>query len=346
MYSYCEHIAKPLRCHVKAPCAIERWHSAATKPGDRAPAKTVTAASMTLQRQRTRTTGTKPVAAAGERPAARAKATPRHDAAAFEDGPDFVQSLARGLSIVRAFDRDHPALSLSEVALRVGLARAAARRCLLTLQHLGYVGVRGRTFFLLPRILELGYSYLASLDLTDIAQRAMEDLSRQTSQSCSMALLDAHDIVYVVRVPARRIMSVALAVGARLPAFVTSMGRVALADLAADELDAWLAGAKLQAFTPHTKAAPAALRVELARVRAQGYALVVQELELGLLSIALPIRLPTGRVVAGLNVSMPYAETSRRIALRRFLPLLRTAQAAIEEAIVRSGWKPRIGVRG
>lgn len=269
----------------------------------------------------------------------------RRDATEFEDGPDFVQSLARGLSIVRAFDREHPALSLSEVALRVGLARAAARRCLLTLQHLGYVGSRGRTFFLLPRILELGYSYLSSLDLTDLAQRAMEDLSRQTGQSCSMAVLAVRDIVYVVRVPTRRIMRIALNVGARLPAYATSMGRVMLADLDAAALDAWLAGAELHALTPQTKATPGALRDELARVRRQGYALVSQELEPGLLSIAVPVRGADRRVVAGLNVSMAYAEGSRQIAVRQYLPELRRAQAVIERAIVSSGWLPPVESR-
>lgn len=264
----------------------------------------------------------------------------------FEDSPDFVQSLARGLSIVRAFDREHPALTLSEVALRVGLARAAARRCLLTLQHLGYVGARGRSFFLLPRVLELGYSYLSSLDLTDLAQRPMEDLSRQTGQSCSMAVLDAHDIVYVVRVPVRRIMSIALNVGARLPAFATSMGRVVLADLAAESLERWLDGLQPQAITAHTKATPAALRDELARVRQQGYALVAQELELGLLSIAVPVRGASGRAIAGLNVSMPYTDSGRQVAVRTLLPALRTAQAAIERAIVSSGWMPPVDARG
>jgi IclR family pca regulon transcriptional regulator len=269
------------------------------------------------------------------------KAPPRRTrSSAFEESPDFVQSLARGLSIVRAFDREHPALSLSEVAARVGLARAAARRCLLTLQHLGYVGLRGRSFFLLPRVLELGYSYLSSLDLTDLAQRAMEDLSRQTGQSCSLALLDAHDIVYVVRVPVRRIMSIALNVGARLPAFATSMGRVVLADFPVEELDEWLGGASLTAITPHTRATPPALREELARVRAQGYALVAQELELGLLSIAVPIHGANRRVIAGLNVSMPYADINRQIAVKRMLPALREAQAAIESAITSSGWTP------
>ncbi len=266
--------------------------------------------------------------------------------AAFEDSPDFVQSLARGLSIVRAFDREHPALTLSEVALRVGLARAAARRCLLTLQHLGYVGARGRTFFLLPRVLELGYSYLSSLDLTDLAQRSMEDLSRQTGQSCSMAVLDAYDIVYVVRVPARRVMSIALNVGARLPAFATSMGRVVLANLSEENLERWLTGLQPQAITVHTKSSATALRDELARVRQQGYALVAQELELGLLSIAVPVRGINGRAIAGLNVSMAYTDSGRQIAVRTLLPALRTAQAAIERSIVSSGWMPPVDARG
>jgi IclR family pca regulon transcriptional regulator len=276
----------------------------------------------------------RPSAAATKAPARRTRNS------AFEESPDFVQSLARGLSIVRAFDREHPALSLSEVATRVGLARAAARRCLLTLQHLGYVGLRGRSFFLLPRVLELGYSYLSSLDLTDLAQRAMEDLSRQTGQSCSLAMLDAHDIVYVVRVPARRIMSIALNVGARLPAFATSMGRAVLADFTAEELDEWLAGASLTAFTAHTKTTPTALREELARVRQQGYAMVAQELELGLLSIAVPIRGANRRAFAGLNVSMPYADINRQVAVKKMLPALREAQSAIERAITSSGWMP------
>jgi len=264
----------------------------------------------------------------------------------FEESPDFVQSLARGLSVVRAFDREHPALSLSEVAARVGLARAVARRCLLTLQHLGYVGTRGRSFFLLPRVLELGYSYLSSLDLTDLAQRSMEDLSRQIGESCSMAVLDAHDIVYVVRVPVRRVMNMALSVGARLPAFATSMGRVVLADFAEEQLEKWLSGARLRAITPHTKATPAALREELARVREQGYAMVAQELELGLLSIAVPVRDNNRRAIAGLNVSMPYADSNRPLAVKRVLPALREAQTSIERAIAKSGWMPFVDVHG
>src|SRR5215510_4923371 len=148
----------------------------------------------------------------------------------FTSSPDYLQSLDRGLQVLRAFNRERPRCTLSEVAAQTSLSRAVARRSLLTLQHLGYVAAQGRSFFLLPRVLELGYSYLSSLDLTDLAQRSMEDLSRNIGESCSMAVLDAHDIVYVVRVPVRRIMNMALSVGARLPAFATSMGRVVLAD--------------------------------------------------------------------------------------------------------------------
>jgi IclR family pca regulon transcriptional regulator len=263
----------------------------------------------------------------------------------FEDSADFVQSLARGLSVVRAFDREHPALTLSEVAARVGLARAVARRCLLTLQHLGYVGLRGRSFYLLPRVLELGYSYLSSLDLTDLALYPMEDLSRRTGESCSMAVLDVHDIVYVMRVPVRRIMNMALNVGARLPAFATSMGRVVLADLPDEQLDEWLTGARLRPLTPHTKTTPNMLRDELARVRMQGYAMVVQELELGLLSIAVPIRAANRRAIAGLNVSMPYADSSQQIAIKKMLPALREAQTSIERAIAKSSWMPFVDTR-
>ncbi|HEX7112069.1 MAG TPA: helix-turn-helix domain-containing protein, partial [Mizugakiibacter sp.] len=132
----------------------------------------------------------------------------------FEESADYVQSLARGLMVLRAFDRELPSPSLSQVAERSGLSRAVARRLLLTLQHLGYVGSRSRSFFLTPRVLELGYSYLSSLDLTELAQQSMEQLSQRVGESCSMAVLDGSDVVYVLRVPVRRVMSVALGVGA------------------------------------------------------------------------------------------------------------------------------------
>jgi IclR family pca regulon transcriptional regulator len=263
----------------------------------------------------------------------------------FEQSPDYVQSLARGLMVLRAFNHDLPNATLSEIAERTGLARAAARRSLLTLQHLGYVSVIGRNFSLTPRVLELGYSYLSSLGLSKLAQQAMEQLAHKVDESCSMSVLDGSDIVYVARVPVRRVMSIALGVGARLPAFAASMGRVILADLPAPELGAWLRDTKLQPFTPKTLHTASALKAELSRVREQGYALVSQELELGLCSIAVPIRAANGKVVAGLNVSMQYSDGVRELAVKKMLPALRNTQQSIEQVIVRGGSLPLLEMR-
>ena len=263
----------------------------------------------------------------------------------FENSPDYVQSLARGLAVVRAFDREHARLTLSQVAARTGLTRASVRRNLLTLQHLGYVGADGREFFLRPRVLELGYSYLSSLGLGEIALQAMEDLSHRVGESCSMAVLDESYIVYVARVPVRRVMSIALNVGARLPAFATSMGRVLLAAMSESELDAWIDAQKLRAITPRTLAKPALLRAEIARVRRDGYALVAQELELGLCSIAVPVHAGNERVVAGLNVGMAWRDGVREHARRRILPALLRTRESIERTLARSGWRPATEAR-
>jgi IclR family pca regulon transcriptional regulator len=262
----------------------------------------------------------------------------------FEHSADYVQSLARGLQVLRAFDRQRSTASLSEVAESTGLSRAVVRRLLLTLQHLGYVGCHGRSFFLTPRVLELGFSYLSSLDLGELALRNMERLSQRVGESCSMAVLDGSDIVYVLRVPVRRVMSVALGVGARLPAFAASMGRVILAALPEPELAAWLRTQKFRALTPHTIHTAKALKAELRRVREQGYAMVVRELELGLCSIAVPLHDSGGRVVAGLNIGMPYGEDAPHRAVSQILPALQEAQQEIEQAIRRVGWLPHIVV--
>ena len=260
----------------------------------------------------------------------------------FEESPDYVQSLARSLQVLRAFGHDLPTPSLSELATRTDLSRAVVRRILLTLQHLGYVGARGRSFFLTPRVLELGFSYLSSLDLTELAQQTMEQLAQKVGESCSMAVLDGSDIVYVLRVPVRRVMSIGLGVGARLPAFAASMGRVMLADLPDAELDAWMQGNKFQPYTPKTLRNARALKSELLQVRKQGYAMVSQELELGLCSIAVPIRAANGCVVAGLNVSMQYSDKAQGRALKEILPALRAAQPEIEQAIRQGGWDPHV----
>jgi IclR family transcriptional regulator, pca regulon regulatory protein len=244
-----------------------------------------------------------------------------------ERADHFVQSLERGLAVIRAFGEEAPEMTLSEVAGRTGLTRAAARRFLLTLTDLGYVRTDGRRFALSPRVLELGYAYLSSLSLPEIAEPHLERLVAEVRESSSVSVLDGDDIVYVARVPTSRIMRVAINVGTRFPAHATSMGRVQLATLPDAELDAYLARAELRPLTSHTLTEPDALRAELARIRAQGWALVDQELEEGLRSVAAPIRDRTGRVVAAVNVSA-HASRASRDTVRRVLlpPLLATAE--------------------
>ena len=260
--------------------------------------------------------------------------------ASFLQSPDYVQSLARGLQVIRAFDQERRRSTLSQIAAQSGLARAVARRSLLTLQHLGYVATQDRYFFLTPRVLELGYSYLSSLDLTDLARAAIERLSQQVNESCSMGVLDGSEIVYVARVPVRRIMSAAIGVGTRLPAFATSMGRVLLAAKSDAELASWLRQHTFRPITAHTLVKTKTLKTEILRVRRQGYAFVSQELELGLCSIAAPIRSAQGEVVCGINVSMRYSDDVKAIARKQMLPALHLAQQSIEEALARSNWRP------
>ena len=170
---------------------------------------------------------------------------------------DFIQSLERGLSVIRAFDAEHPKLSLSEVAVRTGLSRAAARRFLHTLVDLGYMRLEGSQFSLRPKILELGYAYLSSQSLPEVAMPHLEQLVEQVRESSSVSQLDGDDVVYIARVPTRRIMTVAISVGTRFPAYATSMGRVLLADKPPDWLDTYLASITLRPLTPHTIADPA-----------------------------------------------------------------------------------------
>ena len=246
---------------------------------------------------------------------------------------EFVTSLARGLQVVRAFDVDHPVMTLSEVAKRTGLTRAAARRFLHTLRELGYVSSDGRDFRLTPHVLSLGYAYLSSMSIVEIAQPYMEDISKQVSESCSMSVLDGFDIVYVARVPAKRIMSVALSVGTRLPAHNTSMGRVLLASMDEEELDNYFSTTERAPYTQHTVTDEKALRDILDQVRADGYAAVDQELELGVRSVAVPVRARSENTLAALNVSGHAARVSMRDMRRNFLPPLQAAASAITAAL-------------
>jgi IclR family transcriptional regulator, pca regulon regulatory protein len=251
--------------------------------------------------------------------------------------PDFVRSLERGLAVMRAFDAEHRELALSDVARATGLTRAAARRFLLTLVELGYVRSSEGRFSLRPRILELGYAYLSSLSLPEVAQPHMEGLVANVNESSSISVLDDLEIVYVVRVPTRRIMSITLAVGARLPAYATSMGRVLLADLPAPELEERLSRVEFRPLTARTVKDAAGLRAILATAREQGYAAVDQELEEGLRSLAVPIRDGGGRAVAALNVSVHASRASVAVLKKEFLPVARATVAAIESDLRGAG---------
>ncbi|MGH3758076.1 IclR family transcriptional regulator domain-containing protein [Actinophytocola sp.] len=245
-------------------------------------------------------------------------------------GSDFVQSLERGLSVIRAFDHEHPELTLSEVAASTGVTRAVARRFLLTLASLGYVRSDGRFFSLTAKVLELGYAYLSSLSLPDVAEPHLEALVGEVNESSSVSVLDGQDVVYVARVPVSRIMTVSISVGTRFPAYATSMGRVLLAGLPEPELAAYLSSVRLERLTARTVSSVAALRGELARVRGQGWALVNQELEEGLRALAVPIRDRTGKVVAAVNVSAHASRTSLEAMRRDLLPPLLKAAARVE----------------
>jgi IclR family pca regulon transcriptional regulator len=247
-----------------------------------------------------------------------------------------LQSLERGMAVIQVFSRERPALTLSEVANLTGITRATARRILLTLEKLGHVRSDGRLFSPTPRLLTLGWAYLSSLNLSELALPLMEALVEETHESCSAATLDLPDIVYVARVPTRRIMSITLSVGTRLPAHCTSMGRVLLAALPEDELGDYLRSAKLEPWTDRTITDPDRLRKILDEVRQRGWALVDQELEIGLRSVGAPIRRGP-ETIAALNVSSAVSRVSLDELRRRILPPLIETANTISNALTQQG---------
>jgi IclR family transcriptional regulator, pca regulon regulatory protein len=241
---------------------------------------------------------------------------------------EFIQSLERGLGIIRAFGPDAPEQTVSELASKTGLTRATARRFLITLMELGYIESDGRIFRLTPRVLELGYSFLSGLGFPDVALPHLERLVAEVDESSEASVLDGDHIVYVLRVPSSAVMTVAINVGARMPAHATSMGKVLLAALSEDELEAYLATAPLQAYLPRTVTDASALREQLERVRAAGYALVDQELEEGLVAIAAPVCGRGGRAVGAINLSTHVMRRSVDSVRDELVgPLLATAKA-------------------
>ena len=243
--------------------------------------------------------------------------------------PNFMTSLERGLQVIRAFSEHRRNLTISQISQTTGLSRAAVRRCLYTLHKLGYVAEDDRRFSLKPLVLMLGQSFLSSTPLAVVAQPYLDQVSDRLRESCSVAVLDGDDIVYICRSAETRIMSISLFVGTRLPAYCTSMGQVLLAHLPDEALKAYLDRVRLVARTNRTIVSAAKLRKVLAGVREAGYAVLDQELEVGLRSIAVPVTDARGHVVAAINIGAHAARVSVEQMQARFLPLLRRCASAL-----------------
>ena len=246
--------------------------------------------------------------------------------------PDFMTSLARGLAVLRAFADTRKPQTIAQISQQTGIPRAAVRRCLHTLRQLGYVDAELNNFSLRPKVLTLGYSYLSSTPLTTAAQPCLNGVSQALGESSSLAVLEEDQVLYVARAATSRVMSVSLTAGSRLPAYCSSLGRVLLAHLPQDELDAYLARTTLTPKTERTVTDKDKLRAILAQVRRDGYAVNNEELELGLRSIAVPVRGASGRVLAALNVGAHAARVTPERMVEEFLPVLR--QGAQELAML------------
>lgn len=241
-----------------------------------------------------------------------------------EDKPiEVVQSLVKGLAVIQAFNKQQPKMTLSEVATSTGFSRAASRRFLQTLVVEGYAKQEGKQFSLTAKILNLGFSYLSTQDIWQHGKPLMQQLVEQLNESCSAAVLEGDDVVYVARVATtKRIMSISLNVGTRLPAFATSLGRVLLAELSDFELDKFLSRCEMKQHTDYTLTDKAQLIAKIGQVKQQGYCVVEQELELGLTSISVPVVDSTGSVVAALSISTHVSQTNSQQLLKTILPAL------------------------
>lgn len=243
---------------------------------------------------------------------------------------DFVSGFARGLKVIEAFGETTPRQSIADIARTTGLDRATARRCLLTLSELGYADYDGKFFTLTPKILRLGHAYLSATPLPQIIQPHLDRLAEDVGQSASASVLDGTDVVYIARASQRRVMSINLMAGSRLPAYCASMGRVLLASLPEWQAREILSRSELKANTPHTLTEVDDLMAELHRIRLQGFAVIDQELELGLCSIAVPLRNDRGKVLAALNIGAPAAAIPAVELADRFLPQLQAVAIALQ----------------
>ncbi|RFB84764.1 IclR family transcriptional regulator [Rhizobium leguminosarum bv. trifolii] len=248
---------------------------------------------------------------------------------------DFVSGFARGLKVIEAFGETRQRLSIAEASKLTELDRATVRRSLLTLAELGYADYDGKFFSLTPKILRLGHAYLSATPLPALLQPHLDHLSEQAGQSASASVLDGTEIVYIARAAQRRVMSINLTPGSRLPAYCASMGRVLLAALGESEARAILVRSELKQNTPSTKTDPEELIAEFRRVRAEGYAIIDQELEIGLCSIAVPVANDRGETVAAINIGAPAALVPAAEMKARYLPLLKEAQANLRPLLRR-----------
>lgn len=246
---------------------------------------------------------------------------------------NIVGSFAKGLQVLECFGTDHPRLAITDLARMTGLDRATARRCLLTLHELGYASYDGKFFALTPRVLRLGLGALAALPLPQIVQPWLDQMSEQIGQSCSASMLDDTDIVYLARAAQRRVMSIGLLPGSRLPAHCTSMGRVLLAYLPNEDMRDVLARSDLTPRAPNSLHDPADIMAELARIRANGYATINQEVEQGLSSLAVPIYDARGRVVAALNTGMATPHATPGAIRDIYLPALIKVQEGLRRCL-------------
>ncbi|HSY27274.1 MAG TPA: IclR family transcriptional regulator C-terminal domain-containing protein [Burkholderiaceae bacterium] len=241
---------------------------------------------------------------------------------ALTGDPSFMTSLARGLAVLTAFSDQRRTLTIAQISHKTGIPRAAVRRCLHTLKQLGYASSDANNYALKPKVLTLGYSYLSSTPLAVSAQPCLDQISRSLHESCSLAVLENSEVLYVARSSTSRIMSVALNVGSRLPAYCTSLGRAILAYLPEVELKNYLERVEMRAYTDHTVVTPKKLREVLGAIRIAGYAVVEEELEVGLRSIAVPVRGASGAIVAALNIGAQATRVTRAQMEQEFLPLL------------------------
>ena len=250
--------------------------------------------------------------------------------------PDFIQSLERGLLIIQAFSKENPTLTVSEASKITTLSRPAVRRILLTLESLGYAESTDGHFSLTARVLSLGYAYISSKNIWDIAHPHMKNLVEQTGESTSISVLDHVEIVYVARIPTKRIMMISLDVGSRLPAYATSMGQVLLANLSPDELTKYFNDTVLTSFTKQTVIDQAQLQKKLIQVKKDGWAFVEQQLEEGLSSLAAPIRNTEGKVIAAINISSHADRINSEMLKDNLLPLLLKTAEDISKEISKS----------